>query len=151
MGVSGNSKVSNRQPLVWTRLVFKHLAIKRRRAKVTTTMNLHCVRIMICHNLRSKGTSVTPPCHPHFASDNRSMSIAQCSWEGGEGSPGCCSREECQHRRKVVGSICSPGNHKCLKRFNMWVGPVSPQWQEEQHRREHTYSPAVGRAPPQIR
>ena len=132
MGYSCYSKVSNNRPFVWcTRLVFKHLTIKRG-AKVTSTINSYCVRIMICHNLRSgSGTSVTSPCHPHFASDNRSVSKAQCSWEGGEGSPGFCSREECQHRRKVVGSIysiSSPGNHKCLQMFNMCVGLVSPQW-----------------------
>ena len=152
MVVSGNLKVSNNRPFVWcTRLVFKHLTIKRR-AKVTSTINSHCVRIIICHNLRSAGTSVVSPCHPHFASDNRSSSIDQCSWEGGEGSPGCCSREEGQHRRKVVvGSISvSSDNHKCLQRFKMWVGLVSPQW-EEQHRHDHVCPPAVGGAPRQSR
>ena len=118
-------KISSGRPLVWwTRLVFKHLTIKRR-AKVTTTMNSHCVRIMICHYLRSTETSVTSPCHPHFASDNRSMSIAQYSWEGGEGSPGCGIREEGEHRRKVVSIVIpSSGNNKYLQ-DKRWVGPIS--------------------------
>ena len=150
MVVSGNLKVSNSRPFVLIRLVFKHLTIKTR-AKVTSTINSHCVRIMICHYLRSAGTSVVSPCHPHFASDNRSVSIAECSWEGGEGSPGCCSREESQHSRKVfAGYILSPNNQKCLQRFNMWVGLVSPQL-EEQHRHDDIYSLAVGGAPPQSR
>ena len=131
MVVSGNLKVSNVRPFVLIRLVFKHLTIKRG-AKVTSTINSHCVRIIIRHNLRSAGTFVVSPCHPHFASDNRSLRIDQCAWKGGEGSPGCCSREEGQHSRKVVSgssiSRFSTGNHKCLQRFNMCVGPVSPQW-----------------------
>ena len=109
---------------------------------------------MLRHYLRSGGTSAPSPCHPHFASDNRSLSISECSWEGGEGSPGCCSGEEGQHRRKAVGSTGSSSNssrnHKCLQRFNMWVGSVSPRW-EEQCRHGPFYSPAVGGAPRQTR
>ena len=179
MGRSPNLNISNGEPLVpWLRAVLKHLV---RRASSIINSDFVTESYILCqyskdkhqhfnfrrHNydgyvsmatsllighLRSAGTSIIPtPSHPEPASHNRSSSIAQSSWKGGEVSPGLCSREEGQHRRKVVvGSSNSSSNHKCLQRFNMWVGPVSPLW-EEQNRHGSFYSPAVGVAPRQSR
>jgi len=48
------------------------------------------------------------------------LSTAHRSREGGERSPGCCSREESHHRRDDVGFIPPSSNNKRLKRFQ-WL------------------------------
>ena len=82
---------------------------------IITMVNVSMATSLLIGHLRSVGTSTPTPSHPEPASHNRSLSTAQCSWKGGEGSPGLCSREEGQHRRKVVVSIESSGNHKSLQ------------------------------------
>ena len=84
------------------------------------------------HHLRSVGFSIiVTPRHSEPSSHNQSSSAGQCSWEGGKGSPGCRPREEGQHRRKVLGSVESSGNHKSLHTFHKfklnvdWTGPTS--------------------------
>ena len=74
-------------------------------------VNVAMATSLLNGHLRSEGTSIPTPSHPEPASHNRSSSIDQCSWKGGKGSPGRCSREESQHRRNVVSS----GNHKSLQ------------------------------------
>ena len=50
------------------------------------------------------------------------MSTRQYSGKGGERSPGCCSREEGDHRREVVvGFIPTPSNDKSLKMFQRLI------------------------------
>ena len=114
------------------RLIFEHLPSKRNPTFVNfpDCDNHHfmtSIRIgtalssLFNHHLRSVGFSIiVTPRHPEPSSHNQSSSAGQCSWEGGKGSPGCCPREEGQHRRKVIGSICqwstvSSGNNKCLQ------------------------------------
>ena len=122
------------------------------RGVITTMVNVSMATSLLIGHLRSDGISLKTPSHPEPASHNQSSSISQCSWKGGEGSPGCCSREEGQHRIVIfVESFEFPGNDKCLQRFYMCVGLVSPQRREEQHRHEQIYSLAVWEAPPQIR
>ena len=53
--------------------------------------------------------------------NNGRSSISQSSGKGGERSPGCCSREEGDHRREVVGSIITPSNDKSLKMFQRLI------------------------------
>ena len=176
MARSLNLNISNGDPLVpWLRVVLKHLV---RRASsiinsdfvtesyilcqcskdknehfnfIITMVNVSMATSLLIGHLRSVGTSTITPSHPEPASHNRSSSTGQCSWKGGEGSPGLCSREEGQHRRKVVVSIESSGNHKILQRFKRWDWLVSPQWMEEQSMHGPIYPPAVGGAPRQTR
>ena len=95
---------------------------------ITMIVNSMATSILNGHLRSAVGIFIRTPSHPEPASHNRSLSIVQCSWKGGKGSPGRCSREEGQHRRKVIGSIPSSGNNKSLQRFKSWVGLVSPQW-----------------------
>ena len=122
-------KISNGDPLVpWLRVVLKHL-VRRASSKINSDFVLlnrviSCVNVvkismntlisrdiikmvnvsmatsLLIGHLRSVGTSTITPSHPEPASHNRSLSTEQCSWKGGKGSPGLCSREESQHRRK---------------------------------------------------
>ena len=86
---------------------------------IITMVNVSMATSLLIGHLRSDGTStILTPSHPEPASHNRSSSTVQCSGKGGEGSPGLCSREEGQHRRKVVPSILverSSGNKKSLQ------------------------------------
>ena len=77
---------------------------------IITMDNVSMATSLLIGHLRSGGQSMKTPSHPEPVSHNRSSSIDQCSWKGGEGSPGRCSREEGQHRR-----IHSSGNHKSLQ------------------------------------
>ena len=140
MIISPNLKISNFQPLVpWLRVVLKHL-VRRASSIISsdfvkesyimcqcskdehdhvnfliTMVNVSMATSLLIGHLRSVGTSTITPSHPEPAFHNRSSSTGQCSWKGGKGSPGLCSREEGQHRRKPVRSIRSSGNHKRLQ------------------------------------
>ena len=80
-------------------------------------VNVSMATSLLIGHLRSEGTSIKTPSHPEPASHNRSSSISQCSWKGGKGSPGLCSRKEGQHRRKEVAEskFRSSGNNKSLQ------------------------------------
>ena len=87
-------------------------------------LNVSMAISLLNGHLRSGGTSIPTPSHPELASHNWSSNTTQCSWKGGKASPGFCSREEGQHRRKVVvGSILSSGNNKSLQVDKVgWAG-----------------------------
>ena len=121
-------KVSNLHPLVpWLRLIFKHLTLIIIVKYTICQLSGHhyfIANIMIGmalfnDHLRSVGFPIIEtPSHPKSALDNQSLRTGQCSWKGGEGSPCSFSREECQHRRKVLQPIESPSNNKSLRRLN---------------------------------
>ena len=67
------------------------------------------------NHLRSGGRAIPTAGHPDLATYNRGTSSPQWSWQGSEGSPGLCPREEGEHRREVVGSIVTPSNDECLE------------------------------------
>ena len=132
MPISCLLKVSYLHPLVpRLRLILQHLTSKIKANLIIDyhfqvhLLNYNFITISIdwqCapsslfnHHLRSVEISIITPIHPEPASHHRRSSISQCSWQGGNWSPGCCSREESQHRRKAVGSIKSSGNKKLLQ------------------------------------
>ena len=60
----------------------------------------------ICnHHLRSACSSIIASGHSNLPTDDRCSGSGQCSWEGGNRTPGWCSREEGQHGREPVVSI----------------------------------------------
>ena len=69
---------------------------------------------LLNHHLRSPGTSIETPINPYPSSHNRCSSTGQSSWEGGEGSPGCCTMEEGDHRRSEAWWCWSSGNNERL-------------------------------------
>ena len=72
-------------------------------------------------HLRSVGGR-TKANNPHFSCNNGRSSNVQSSRKGGERTPGCCSREEGDHRREgVVGFISTPSNDKSLKMFQRLI------------------------------
>ena len=85
---------------------------------IITIVNVSMATSLLIGHLRSDaGTFLKTPSHPEPASPNRSSSTGHCSWKVGEGSPGCCPREESQHRRKEVAESKSrsSGNKKSLQ------------------------------------
>ena len=70
----------------------------------------------ICnHHLRSACSSIIASGHSNLPTDDRCSSNPQYHWEGGERSPGWCSRGEGQHGSETVVSISSPRNNECLQ------------------------------------
>ena len=70
----------------------------------------------ICHHHLRSEPPIIASGHSNLPTDDRCPSPFQSSWQGGDGSPGWCSREEGQHGREIVGFIgISPRNDKCLQ------------------------------------
>ena len=70
-------------------------------------------------------TSIPTPINPYPSSHNRCSSTGQSSWEGGEGSPGCCTMEEGDHRRSVVWCMSSGDNERLHKRLVLFLSHLS--------------------------
>ena len=103
---------------------------------------------MITHHLsgttKANGTNSNSTHHPEPASHNRTLRTVICSWEGGEGGPGFCPREESQHRGKVVGArYTSSGNNQCLQWFKM-VGWSYPRSRKNSAGREESFLRQLG-------
>ena len=84
-------------------------------------------------HLRSeRRVSYTIPaaCYPHFAPNNRGRGKAQWPWEGGEGSPGLCSREECDHRRHHRIITGPTRNDERLNMFKTVIGISHLRWRK---------------------